>query len=179
MLNPTSKKCLFLLGILHCTDKDLLSKHGLGRRTLTDLIADGLIIKDKLIINNVVYVIYYLSISGTKLFKKYYKGYDVGNSCSIVHDYIHSRNVLNYITSFEELYSYKNEKAIRKKYKQKIIEAEIQNGISIGCPDCSIIVEGKKVFIETLVTDGKDKRIKKENFKYVIEDDSKLIIFKF
>ena len=179
MLNPTSKKCLFLLGILHCTDKETLSKYGIGRRTLANLISDKLIKKDKLIINNNSYTIYYLTGSGIKLFKKHYRNYDIGNSCSMVHDYIHSKNVLSFITSFDDLYSYTNEKAIRKKYKEKITLCEIEKGISIGCPDCSLIIEGKEVFIETLVTNGKDKSIKKENFKYVIEDDNELIIFKF
>lgn len=179
MLNNNSKSCIFILGLLACTDKEHLSKFGIGRKTLANLIQKKLIQKETLLISNKAYKVYSLTNKGIREFKIIYKDYCIGRSRSRIHDYIHSKVVLDYANTIEELYSYKNEKDIREEYRDKIAKCEIENNIKISCPDCFLVVGGKGVFIETLIKANKINQEKKRNFKLVIEDNTELIIYKF
>ena len=178
MKNQNSKICIFILGILGYSDKKHLSKFNVGRRTLSNLLEEDVIKKHYLMIGDTTEWVYFLSNKGIRQFKKYYSHYELGKSRSMVHDYIHSNIILDYANTIDELYTYTNEKAIRNKLREEIKSCELQLGISIGCPDCSIIINGKKLYIETILTRGKERELKKKNFRYVIEDDAELIIYK-
>lgn len=177
MVSPTARKTIFITGILGYLDEDSLKKFNIGKKTLKALIKDKVIFKDKIIFNNHTVYIHSLTSTGTNLFKKLFPLYDIGRSCSPVHDYIHSKNVLSFVSDINVLHSYKNEKYIRQKYKEKIKAVELSECIVISCPDCSIIVGGRTIFIETLISKSKDKLINKNNFMKVVDDDCELIIF--
>lgn len=176
MLHKASMNCIFLLGIFGSVGLKELNEFGISQGRLNTLLKDNIIGRQTKIIKHQKVTIYYLSNKGKSIFSKYYSHFDIGNSRSRVHDYIHCANVLKYINTFEDLYTYTNEKSIRNKYGDRINDCEIALGIKISCPDCSIIVNGKKLFIETLISGGKDKSIPKKNFKLVMEDDAELLI---
>ena len=176
MLNKTSMDCIFLLGIFGTVGVKSLSEFGISKGRISELLNEDIIVKDSKIIKHQKVVICYLSNKGKSIFNKYYSHFDIGNSRSRIHDYLHCVNVLKYVNSIEDLYTYTNEKRIRIKYGDKIRECESRLSIKISCPDCSIVVNGKKIFIETLITSGKAKTTAKKNFKFVMEDGAELLI---
>lgn len=178
MLDKPSMNCIFLLGLFGTVGVESLKELGVSKAVLSKLSKDDFIFKDSIIINHQTITIYYLINKGKSIFNKYYTHFDIGNSRSKVHDYIHCTNVLRYINSIDDLYSYTNEKKIRNNYNDKIKECEKALGIKISCPDCSIVVNGKKIFIETLITSSKPKTLAKNNFKFVMEEEAELLILR-
>ena len=172
------KNCIFILGILGYVDEKHLRKFNIGRKTLNFLLQEKVIQKEKIGFNNNFNDVYFLTNTGIKKFKKYHNKYNIGRSRSKFHDYIHSKNVLTLINNIEDLYSYTNERSIRYNLDDEIKKYEIKFKIEISCPDCSIMINNKKVYIETIVTRGRDREQRKVNFKYILKDNEELIIYK-
>lgn len=178
MININTENCLFLLGILGCSDREHLGKFKIGKKTLTNMIKGSLIKKELLIVNGVSRYVYILDQKGISLFRKLYPNYDIGRSRSLPHDYFHSCKVIELVDDINILKTYKNEKYIRNKYRDKIKEYELKYDIQISCPDCSLIIDSKKIYIETLFTTNKTKEQNKKNFEYILNEGDDLIIFK-
>ena len=58
MININTENCLFLLGILGCSDREHLGKFKIGKKTLTNMIKGSLIKKELLIVNGVSRYVY-------------------------------------------------------------------------------------------------------------------------